>query len=95
MTASDLREWITLQMDTHPICRAASAPRSWRASRRTCRRTSDAAPRLIVGGDQQADRVQHIVHPLPAAVTTARALWRDQYLDDSVKVSTGAIRGWS
>src|SRR5262245_7091202 len=85
MTASDLREWIALfLMDTFPDGAGGervSIPAGLAPDLPAAIRT--ATPRLIMAGDQLADRVQHImtIRYQPGLTTNYRVLWRDQYFD--------------
>ena len=85
MTASDLREWIALfMMDITPDGQGGyreSVPAGLAPDLPANVRTATA--RVIVAGDQQADRVQHIVtiRFQPNVTTAYRVLWRDQYFD--------------
>ena len=85
MTASDLREWIALfQMNVTPDLQGgerATIPAGLAPNLPAAVRTP--TPRLVVAGDQQADRVQHIVtiRYQPGVTTAHRVLWRDQYFD--------------
>lgn len=85
MTASDLREWIGIfQMDLVPDGQGGgreAPPAGLIADRPANVRT--ASPRLVMAGDQRADRVQHImtIRYEPGITTAYRVMWRDQLLD--------------
>jgi head-tail adaptor len=85
MNASDLREWIALfQMELTadgqggareavPANLAPDLPANVRTP----------SPRLVMAGDQLADRAEYIVtiRYQPGITTAYRVLWRDQLLD--------------
>ena len=85
MTASDLREWVAIfQMELIPDGQGGAreaVPTGVVADFPASVRTP--TPRVVVGEDQRADRVQYVVtiRYEPGVTTAYRVMWRDQLLD--------------
>ena len=85
MTADELREWVGLfQMELVPDGQGGSreaVPTNIRADRPA--KVETPAPRLIMAGDQKADRVQYriTIRYDPGISTVWRVQYKNHYLD--------------
>jgi head-tail adaptor len=98
MTASDLSEWIAIfMMELQPDGAggfAEAIPAGLVADRPANVRTP--TPRVVVAGDQRADRVEYVItiRYEPGITSNYRVMWNDQFFDITGVKDVDTRRTW-